>query len=422
MTVSFSRFAESLEVETAFSVLAVAKQLKAAGRDIVELEIGDSPFPSTTGAREAGVAAIQEHQTRYCASPGLPGFRQAAADFVRSEFDIPATADHVTAGPGAKVFELFFCEAFLNPADGILVFSPWFPTYRPNIERRGARAVFSPLRQADHFRPRLSDIEDFLNNDPSPRAIFLNSPHNPTGGVTTEQDLHDLADLIRGRDVVVFSDEPYCHMVWQGRHHSLAALPEMLEQCVAAYTFSKSYSMSGWRLGFCVSSPETADMIGRMINTTLSCTPPFVQQAGIAAIQKDRDERDTAMKHFHEKVQLLTDGVNEIDGFHALPPAATFYVFPNVAPVCNQLGITSHGLAMYLLDGADDNFGIACLGGECFGDAGGGFLRFSCAEPDDRLRQALEFLPVALSRHDRVDAWRDAHPEFQLAAPYDDPA
>lgn len=421
MAVSFSRFAQSVEVEKAFSVLAVAKQLQADGKDVVELEIGDSPYATTANAMEAGLAAISNQQTHYCPSPGLPEFRAAAAEFVQHEFGIPATASNVTAGPGAKVFEQFFCEAFLNPGDGVLVFDPWFPTYRPNIERRGARAVFRPLRQKDHFRPRISDIEDFLNTDSSPRAIFLNSPHNPTGGVTTEQDLQDLADLIRGRDIVVFSDEPYCHMIWEGRHHSLAALPGMLEQCVATYTFSKSWSMSGWRLGFCVSSPDTTDMIGRMINTALSCTPPFVQQAGIAALRNDTVERDASMSQFGKKVRQLTDGLNELDGFHALPPAATFYVFPNIAPVCNRLKITSHGLAMYLLEGADDHMGVACLGGECFGNAGAGFLRLSCAEPDERLRQALEFIPTALARESRIQSWLQRHPHFCLPTDYPEP-
>lgn len=421
MTVSFSKFSQTLEIETAFSVLAIARQLKAAGKDVVELEIGDSPFPTTAHAAQAGLASIADQQTHYCPSLGLPEFRQAAADFVRNEFGIPAGAENVATGPGAKVFEQFFCEAFLNPGDGVLVFNPWFPTYLPNIERRGARPVFSSLRQADSFRPRMSDIEDFLNTDESPRAIFLNSPHNPTGGVTTQQDLHDLADLIRGRDIVVFSDEPYCHMIWEGSHNSLAALPGMLDHCVATYTFSKSWSMSGWRLGFCVSSVETTEMIGRMINTALSCTPPFVQRAGIAAMQQDVEERDSSMSQFGDKVRLLTEGLNQLDGFHTLPPSATFYVFPNVAPVCNRLGITSHGLAMYFLEGADDEFGIACLGGECFGDAGNGFLRFSCAEPDDRLQQALDFIPEALSRQNRIDHWLETHPEFCLRQDYDEP-
>jgi aspartate aminotransferase len=396
----------------------MARSLKATGKDVVELEIGDSPFDSTAAARMGGMEAIKNNQSHYCPSPGIPDFRQAAANFVRSEFDIPAEARNIVAGPGAKVFEQFFCEAFLNPGDGVLVFSPYFPTYLPNIERRGARAVLTPLRQANGFRPDVADIRRFLETDSSPRAIFLNSPHNPTGGVTTQDDLKHIADLVRGRDVAVFSDEPYCHMVWRGSHHSILSQPGMLAQSVAAYTFSKSYSMSGWRLGFAVASPEVAEVIGKMINTTLSCTPPIVQLAGTAALQRDRNERNEVMLKFREKVVLLTAGLSRIDGFTTLDPTATFYVFPNVAPVCNRLGVTSHGLALFMLQGADDAFGIACLGGECFGEAGGGFLRFSCAEPNERLQQALDFIPTAIARTDRLAAWLAKNPQYRLTKPY----
>ena len=413
-----SNFARSLSVETAFTVLALARSLKAAGKDVVELEIGDSPFDSTAAARAGGMEAIKNNQSHYCPSPGIPEFRAAAAEFVREEFEIPAAAENIVAGAGAKVFQQFFCEAFLNPGDGVLVFSPYFPTFVPNIERRGARAVLAPLKQANGFRPSIADIERFLSDDSSPRAIFLNSPHNPTGGVATREDLKRIADAVRGRDVAVFSDEPYCHMVWRGSHHSILSQPDMLAQCVGAYTFSKSYSMSGWRLGFAVASVEVADVIGKMINTTLSCTPPIVQLAGTAALKRDRKERDEAMLKFREKVVLLTDGLNRIEGVRALDPTATFYVFPNVARVCNELGVTSHGLALFMLQGADDDFGIACLGGECFGQAGGGFLRFSCAEPNDRLQQALEFIPKAIARTDRLKAWLAKHPQYRLAKPY----
>ncbi len=418
MSAQLSQFTKSLTVETAFTVLAVAKSLKSKGKDVVELEIGDSPFDSTASAKSFGVQAIQANQSHYCPSPGLPEFRDAAARFVREEFGIPAEAKNVVVGPGAKVFEQFFCEAFLDPNDGVLVFSPYFPTYTPNIFRRGARAVFKPLKQSNGFRPVIADIEAFLRDDPKPKAIFLNSPHNPTGGVQTEQDLVEIADLIRGKNIAVLSDEPYCHMVWKGKHHSLLAQPGMMEQCVAAYTFSKSYSMSGWRLGFAVSSAEIVDSISKMINTTLSCTPPLVQLAGKAALERDSAERDAVMAKFREKVVLLTNGLNQIDGFKTLDPTATFYVFPNVAPICNKLGIKSHGLALYLLEGADDNFGLACLGGECFGEAGAGFLRFSCAEPNNRLQQAVDFIPVALSRTDRIAAYLETHPQFRLTTPY----
>ncbi len=418
MSVELSQFARSLSVDTAFTVLAVAKALKAAGKDVVELEIGDSPFDSTASAKSAGVQAIQNNQSHYCPSPGIPEFREAAARFVKREFGIPAEAKNIVAGPGAKVFEQFFCEAFLDPGDGVLVFGPYFPTYLPNIERRGARAVVRPLRQSNQFRPEIAEIARFLAEDKSPRAIFLNSPHNPTGGVTTVDDLKQIADLVRGKNVAIFSDEPYCHMVWRGKHASILAQPGMLEQSVAAFTFSKSYSISCWRLGFAVAGAPIADAIGKMINTTLSCTPTLVQLAGAAALERDQAERDAVMLKFRDKVELLTSGLNRIDGFRTLEPTATFYVFPNVAPVCNRLGITSHGLALYLLEAADDRFGIACLGGECFGAAGQGFLRFSCAEPNDRIQQALDFLPVAVSRTDRVAAYLEKHPEFRLKQPY----
>ena len=418
MTVTPSEFAQNLTVETAFNVLALAKGLAAGGKDVVELEIGDSPFESTPAAKRAGLAAIEDNQSHYCPSAGLPAFREAAAGFVNDQYGLSITAANIVAGPGAKIFELLFCEAFLDPGDGVLVFSPFFPTYLPNIQRRGGRVWLSDLTQDREFRPNVDDVERFLNEDPHPKAIFLNSPHNPTGGVATEEDLRNLADLIRGRDVALFSDEPYDRMVWRGRHHTITALPGMLDQCVAAYTFSKSYSMSGWRLGFAVGSPEVTDMLGKLINSSLSCIPPIVQLAGIAAMQEDNEESRRSMQQFRRKVEILVAGLNEIDGIKCLDPGGTFYVFPSVVPICNRLGITSHGLAMYLLEAADEQFGVACLGGECFGDAGAGFLRFSCAEPDDRLRQAIEFLPVAFAREDRVAGYIEQHPEYRLAQAY----
>src|SRR5580765_7827161 len=180
---SFSRFASSVGVETAFSVLAVAKRLMAGGKDVIELEIGDSPFPTPPRAIEAGVEAIRAGHSRYGPSLGIPEFRTAAAEYVNREYGLTVTAENVIAGPGAKNFEQLFCEAFLNAGDGVLVFSPHFPTYPPNIFRRDARMVLSNLQASHDFRPDLGDVKAFLAEDPSPRAIFLNSPHNPTGGV-----------------------------------------------------------------------------------------------------------------------------------------------------------------------------------------------------------------------------------------------
>jgi aspartate aminotransferase len=412
--VTLSRFAQGLSTETAFDVLAVARRLKAQGKDVVELQIGDSPFPSTKSALAAAKRAIDEGATHYCPSLGLSSFREAVAENYRKEYAVPVAAENIVVGPGAKVFEQLFCEAVLDPGDAVLVFSPHFPTYGPNIDRRGAVAVYSPLRQENQFRPDLADVEKFVKHTPRAKAVFLNSPHNPTGGVATEADLKGLADLVRGRNLAVFSDEPYCHMVWTGRHHPLLGQPGIMDQAVAAYTFSKSYSMSGWRLGYAVSSPRLAQAMGKMINTALSCVPPLVQLAGQAAVEHDAAERDEVMQRFQKKVELLVADLRQVEGVKVLMPAGTFYVFPDVSAVCRRLGILSHGLAMYLLEGADDRFGVACLGGECFGPAGQGFLRFSCAEPDERLRQAVAFLKEAVTWTERVKKYLEANPKYRL--------
>jgi len=413
MNASLSNFARGLSAETAFDVLAVAKKLKAAGKDVVELQIGDSPFPSTHSAIAAGKKAIDDGATHYCASPGIPSFREAVARMYQREYGIAIGPENVIVGPGAKVFEQFFCEAFLDPGDACLLFSPAFPTYIPNLQRRGAVPVFSVLKQGNQFRPDLNDVEQFVKRTPRARAIFLNSPHNPTGGVATLDDLQAIGELVRERDIAIFSDEPYCHMVWQGQHEPLFRVPRLMDQGLAAYTFSKSYSMSGWRLGYAVSGARIAETIGKMINTSLSCVPPLVQLAGQAALDHDSAERDEVMARFHKKVRLLVEALRAVDGVTVLMPAGTFYVFPDVSPICRRLGITSHGLAMYLLEAADDRFGVACLGGECFGEAGQGFLRFSCAEPDDRLTKAVEFLAKAVTRADRVQAYLDTHPKYR---------
>jgi aspartate aminotransferase len=415
MSAPLSRFAHGLSSETAFDVLAVARRLHAHGKDVIGLHIGDSPFPSTASAVEAGIDAIRRGETHYGPSLGLMAFREAVAETYQREYGIAITAENVVAGPGAKPFEQFFCEAFLDPGDAVLVFSPHFPTYPPNIERRAGQIVYSVLRQENAFRPDVNEVERFVKQTPRARAIFLNSPHNPTGGVATEADLRGIAEQVRGRDIAIFSDEPYNHMVWSGKHIPLFSQPGLFDQAVACYTFSKSYSMSGWRLGYAISSPRIVDAIGKMINTSLSCVTPIAQLAGAAALRADSAERDSTMQRFRTKVELLVSELRHVAGVTVLMPAGTFYAFPNVSAICRRLGITSHGLAMFLLEAADDQLGVACLGGECFGPAGQGFLRFSCAEPDERLRQAVAFLRDAVTRTDRVRRYLDANAKYRLS-------
>lgn len=411
-----SALASNLKPEKAFAVLARARELKAQGRDIIELEIGDSPFPSTPAAKEAGIRAIEQNRTGYGPSIGLPELRRAAAYSLAEEFRLPVSPENIVVGSGAKPFEQYFAEALLEPGDGVLIFSPCFPTYVPNLERRGARPVMVPLRAEDQFRPQASHIAQFLKDDLRPRGVFLNSPHNPTGGVATESDLTAIADVVRGTDLVVLSDEPYCHMIWEGRHHSLLAQPGMMDHVVAAYTFSKSYSMSGWRIGYAAAHPTIAEAMGKLINTTASCAPPFVQVGAVAALESDSATRDEYMGRFRKKVELLSAGLAAIEGISVARPSGTFYVFPDVRRVCSRLGLTSAGLALFLMEGADDQFGVACLGGESFGEEGAGFLRFSCAESDERIAEAIRFIADAFGREDRARVFRQAHPEHAIRA------
>jgi aspartate aminotransferase len=412
---SVSTFAQGLTVETAFDVLAIAQKLKAGGKDVIFLQIGDSPFPSTAHAKQAAIQAVHADQSHYCPSRGLTSFRESIARFYHREFGVQVSADHVVVSPGAKVLEQFFCEAFLNAGDSVLVFSPHFPTYPPNIERRGAQCWYVPLQEAKQFRPQAADVARFLKEAARPRAIFLNSPHNPTGGVATLEDLKAIADLVRGQDVTVMSDEPYAHMIWEGRHHTIHECPGMIDQAVAVFTFSKSYSMSGYRVGFGITRPDHAELIGKLINTSLSCVPPITQLAAQAALDFDQNERDETMLKFKRKVEILVAALQKVPDVSVQRPKGTFYVFPNVSKICRRLGITSHGLAMFLLEAADDTFGVACLGGECFGPAGQGFLRFSCAEPDEKLVQAVEFLAEAVQRTERVNAYLETHPKYRAS-------
>jgi aspartate aminotransferase len=322
--------------------------------------------------------AIKNNQSHYCPSPGIPEFRQAAAEFVRTEFDIPAEAANIVAGPGAKVFQQFFCEAFLNPGDGVLVFSPYFPTLCQTSNGAALVPCWRRCVKRTSFGPTSPTSSAF-----SPRTLaardFLNSPHNPTGASRRSRSARHRRSRARPRRRDLQRRALLPHGL-EGQAPLVAEQPGMLAQSVARVHVQQVLQHDGWRLGFAVASAEIADVIAKMINTTLSCTPPIVQLAGTAALKRDRKERDDSMLKFREKVVLLTEGLNRIEGFRALDPTATFYVFPNVARVCNELGVTSHGLALYMLQGADDHFGIACLGGECFGQAGGGFLRFSCAD------------------------------------------
>ena len=311
------------------------------------------------------------------------------------------------------MFEQFFCEPFLEPGDAVLLFSPQFPTYEPNIRRRGGMPVYVPLRQENAFRPDPNDVEQ-LRQD----------------GEAAEGDLPQLAaqpDRRRGhqgrpgrhrrpgprRDIAVFSDEPYCHMVWTDEHRSILAEPGMMDQCVGAYTFSKSYSMSGWRLGYAVSSARNVELIGKMINTSLSCVPPIVQLAGQAALEHDAAERDEMMAKFQKKVELLVSELRKVDGVTVLMPAGTFYVFPNVSAICRRLGhhVARAGDVPAGRRGRQERRGVP--GRRVLRRAAAGSCASVAAEPDERLVEAVRFFADAVTREERVRKYLEANPKYR---------
>ena len=399
----FSHFANSVVSETAFSVLARAQELEVAGKDVIRLEIGDSPFPSSTQALSAGSEAVLSDKCHYVSSKGIGELRREAARYVNREHGAEVDESNILVGNGAKIFQQLFCELFLNPGDGALVFSPFFPTYSANISRRGGRLITSKLLQKNKFRPALDDVKRFLEQDEAPKAIFLNSPHNPTGGVTTEEDVADICSLILSKEnVFLFSDEPYDQMAWSGKHVSPIGQRDMLGRCVAVYTMSKSYSMSGWRVGFGVSSKQNIEKLSVLANTSFSCVSPFSQIASAAALREGNIERDERMTVFKERVARFAKALQKIDGVNCLVPDGAFYVFPDVSEYCKSYCITSHGLATYLLEAADSAVGVSCLGGEAFGEDGYGYIRMSCAESSDRLQIAAEFLEIHLKDTVRV--------------------
>ena len=327
--IRLSALARNLTAETAFTVLALARNLKAQGKDVVELEIGDSPFPSTPHAKAAGIQAIEENQTGYCPSLGLPRFREAAAAVRHLRVRLSGRAREHRGRLGGEAVRAVLRRGPARPRRRGPGLQPAFPDLRPQPRApRGARrAGAAPGRERV---PAPGRGRQALPGRPipRPRAIFLNSPHNPTGGVATRDDLAAIADVVRGTELMVFSDEPYCHMVWEGRHESILAEPGMLEHTVAAYTFSKSYSMSGWRIGFAVAHPDVVEAIGKLINTTASCSPPLAQWAAQAALEHDAATRDDYMGRFRRKVERLCAGLRGVDGLRVVPPGRDILRLP----------------------------------------------------------------------------------------------
>ncbi len=380
---------ERLGTETAFSVLAKAKALEAQGREIIHLEIGEPDFDTPENIVEAGCRALREGQTHYTPAAGIPQLRDAiAADVARSR-GIPVEREQVVVTPGGKPIMFFAITALVDEGDEVLMPNPAFPIYESMVEFVGGRPVFVPLRQERQFRFDLDEFRAGLSE--RTRLVILNSPANPTGGVLTPGDIAAIADILRDRpDIMVLSDEIYARLLYDGEFASIAAEPGMAERTIILDGFSKTYAMTGWRLGYGVMPVWLAEAVAKLQVNSNSCTAAATQFAGLEALTGPQDSVDRMLAEFRARRDLIVAGLNALPGVECVVPEGAFYAFPRVVGT----GRAASELADLLLNEA----GVACLSGTAFGRHGEGHLRFSYANSRENIGKALERMGEVLAR------------------------
>jgi len=377
-----------LGTETAFEVLARAKALEAQGREIIHLEIGEPDFDTPAHIKAAAVRALEEGWTHYTPAAGIPALREAIADYIRRTRGIPVGPEHVVVVPGGKPIMFFAILALVEEGDEVIYPNPGFPIYESMIRFVGARPVPLRLRMENEFRVDVEELTRLIT--PRTRMLILNSPANPTGGVLTREDLEAIAELCLKHNLVVLSDEIYSRILYEGEHISIASFPGMLERTIILDGFSKTYAMTGWRLGYGVMPEPLAEAVTRLMINSNSCTAAFTQIAGIAALTGPQDDVDRMVAAFRERREVMVEGLNRLPGFRCLKPKGAFYAFPNI----EGTGMSSRELAHYLLEEA----GVAVLSGTAFGEYGEGFLRLSFANSIENIQKALERIEKALQR------------------------
>ena len=366
-------------VESAFEVLAKARALEAQGKSIIHLQIGEPDFPTPKHVIEAGQKALADGWTKYGPTQGDVDLRVAIAKYVSRTRGINVGPHHVCVTPGGKPIMYFTIIALVGPGDEAIFADPGFPIYESMIRFQGATPVGIPLVEERGFTLDLDVLESKLT--PRTKLVVLNSPQNPTGGIIPAEDIRRLADMLRDRDVTVLSDEIYSRIVYDGQPVSIASMPGMQEKTVILDGFSKTYSMTGWRLGYGVMPERLVDATVKLMVNSNSCTASFTQRAGIAALEGPQDDVDKMVREFRVRRDAIVAGLNKIPGFRCQVPAGAFYAFPNVTGT----GIPSKELAAMLLNEA----GVACLDGRGFGAHGDGYLRFSYANSLENIQEAL---------------------------------
>jgi aspartate/methionine/tyrosine aminotransferase len=374
-----------LGTETAFEVLVKAKALEAQGRDIIHLEIGEPDFDTPGNIIDAGCDALRKGFTHYGPSSGMVELREVIAQNVSDTRRVNVTPDEVVVVPGGKPIIFFSILAMAEDGDEIIYPNPGFPIYESMINYVGAKAVPIRLREELDFRLDVDELASLINE--RTKLVIVNSPQNPTGGLLTKDDIAAIARAIGDRNIMVLSDEIYSQLIFEGEHHSIMSIDGMKERTILLDGFSKTYAMTGWRMGYGVMRADLATHISRLMTNSNSCTASFTQVAGIEALRGPQKSVDAMRAEFEKRRDVMVAGLNKIKGFSCRVPHGAFYVFPNIT----KTGWPSKKLADALLEDA----GVAALSGTAFGSFGEGYLRFSVANSIEKIEQAL----------DRIDAW-----------------
>ena len=374
-----------LGTETAFEVLNKARALERQGKSIIHLEIGEPDFDTPANVVEAAVDALHKGWTHYGPSAGLPELRQTIADYVSRTRGVKVSPEEVVVVPGGKPIIFFTILSLIDEGDEVIYPNPGFPIYESMVHYVGGRAVPIHLREERDFSLDVGELAALITD--RTKLIILNSPHNPTGGAMERREVEQLAEVIGDRNILVLSDEIYSRLLFEGEHFSIMTVPGMQERTILLDGFSKTYAMTGWRMGYGVMRADLAAQVTRLMTNSNSCTASFTQMAGIEALRGDQSSVDHMCAEFKRRRDVFVAGLNRIKGFSCRMPKGAFYVFPNIT----KTGWKSKPLADALLEQA----GVAALSGTAFGEFGEGYLRFSVANSLENLQQAL----------DRIDQW-----------------
>ncbi len=369
-----------LGTETAFDVLVKAKALEAKGKDIAHMEIGDLSFDTPKNICDAAAKAIYDGHTHYGPSAGYPQLREAIANYISSTRGIDVNIDEVVVTPGAKPIMFFGIMACVNEGDEVICPNPGFPIFESVINFVGAKPVPVPLLEEVDFRFDIQKLVDSVT--PKTRMIIINSPHNPTGGMLLKSDLEVIAELAIKNDIIVMSDEVYSKIIYgDAKHESISSIPGMKERTIIIEGFSKTYSMTGWRLGYGVMPAQLAEHITKLVVNSNSCTAGIIQMAGLEALTGPQDSIGKMVAELNRRRDTIVDGLNAIEGISCKRPNGAFYVFPNVT----QVPMDFAKIPDYLLY----EHGVATLAGTAFGEYGKGYLRLSYAGSMESTKKAL---------------------------------